>query len=631
MRNLLAIILLAGCLFLPVSVQGTEKELQDKLFRREANGLLTEWMDTFLEYQCLGVSPSLDGGVFCPACARIHGRIGDAVLPLMYLADHTHNDKYLNAAKRLMGWMENVHCLDGSWMNDVNVSNWNGTTVFAAIALYEALHYHGHLLNDSIYNHWKELLIEAGDFMVKNPFIYSRKRDGMRNMNVNYSASATYALYAVGELCNRLDFKAKAKEIAVDLRSYFTKNNYFVFGEGPNIYHPTPNGCLPIDLLYNVEETLPNMAHYAIMAQDTVLLSLIERSMNTHLEFMLPDGAWDNSWGTRSFKWTYWGGRTSDGFMSGYYLLASRHPEYWEAIKRNVGLLRKATHNGLLYGGMHYVESGVPPCIHHTFGHAKALTSFLEQQSIVDLPLKTLPRDEAYDTKYFQDIHTWLTAHGDWRATFTGYDAEYKVKGTHPMGGAIALLWHAKGGPLFAATMNKYQLIEAPNMQVTKRKHLMCGTPRMELTYAGNTFTNLDDLKTTISCYAEKGQSVFKVRTHLVDINQMPPSVGKDVSVDIKYVFSRQEVRIEVNQCPEGVYFVLPAIASPIDKLTVDSQKACIYKKHGMWQIHCSFGTINVSSVDADGRIFNPVPGFSFIPLLVLPDGEKIVIDISFN
>ena len=44
--------------------------------------------------------------------------------------------------------------------------------------------------------------------------------------------------------------------------------------------------------------------------------------METHLEFMLPDGAWDNSWGTRSFKWTYWGGRTSDGFMGGYYLMA---------------------------------------------------------------------------------------------------------------------------------------------------------------------------------------------------------------------------------------------------------------------------------------------------------------------
>ena len=48
-------------------------------------------------------------GILCPACARIHGRIGDTVLPLMYLADKTGNDKYLLAAKKLMKWMENVH------------------------------------------------------------------------------------------------------------------------------------------------------------------------------------------------------------------------------------------------------------------------------------------------------------------------------------------------------------------------------------------------------------------------------------------------------------------------------------------------------------------------------------------
>lgn len=126
-----------------------------------------------------------------------------------------------------MAWMENVHRPDGSWMNDVHVSDWNGTTVFASIALYEALHYHGHLLDDSTRNHWKQQLLQAGEFMINNPFIYSRKREGMRNMNINYSASATYALYAIGELCNRPDFKKEAQEIAADLKSYFTKMNVF--------------------------------------------------------------------------------------------------------------------------------------------------------------------------------------------------------------------------------------------------------------------------------------------------------------------------------------------------------------------------------------------------------------------
>lgn len=91
--------------------------------------------------------------------------------------------------------------------------------------------------------------------------------------------------------------------------------------------------------------------------------------------------------------------------------------------------------------------------------------------------LEKLPRDSVYGVKHFKDIRTWLLSQGDWRATFTGYDAEYKVKGTHPMGGALSLLWHAQAGPIFAATMNRYKLIEAPNMQDNVRKYLMGGTP----------------------------------------------------------------------------------------------------------------------------------------------------------
>ena len=41
-------------------------------------------------------------------------------------------------------------------------------------------------------------------------------------------------------------------------------------------------------------------------------------SMRTHMEFMLPDGGWDNSWGTRNYKWTWWGSRTSDGCQPAY-------------------------------------------------------------------------------------------------------------------------------------------------------------------------------------------------------------------------------------------------------------------------------------------------------------------------
>lgn len=108
--------------------------------------------------------------------------------------------------------------------------------------------------------------------------------------------------------------------------------------------------------------------------------------------------------------------------------MAAHHPEYLEAIRRNIQLLKKSTDDGLLHAGRDYRASGIPACIHHTFGHAKALTAFLELPPVKTQQYKALPRDNAYGVKYFRDIRTWLVAEGPWRSTCTGFDAEYKVK-----------------------------------------------------------------------------------------------------------------------------------------------------------------------------------------------------------
>ncbi len=312
--------------------------------------------------------------------------------------------------------------------------------------------------------------------------------------------------------------------------------------------------------------------------------------------------------------------------------MAAHHPNYLEAIRRNIRLLSRATHGGLLYGGMHYFVSGVSPCIHHTFGHAKALASFLEQPPVKTNALERLPRDSVYGVKYFKDIRTWLLSQGDWRATFTGYDAEYKVKGTHPMGGALSLLWHAQAGPIFAATMNQYKLIEAPNMQSNARNYLIGGTPRIEWTQDEVVYSNLDDLDTDIACLMENGFCRFNVNTHLVDVNQHAPKQG-EIPIEMNYTFSEQGVNITVERCYESAYLVLPIIASPEEMVKISEREACIKKDKGILYIACEAGYINVAPTDSDGRIFNPVPGFSLLPLQIMPEsiGKKIQVAIYFR
>ncbi len=599
--------------------------------KSQADELLQAWCDALLDYQVDHAHPGLQGGLLCPACGRMHGRSGDAVLPLMYMAEHTGDMKYRDGALRLMKWMDNVHQADGCWMNDIHVSNWNGTTVFQAIALYEAYHYQSHLLTDSVKATWRSHLLGAAEFIAANPFIYSRKREGMRNMNINYSASAPYVLHVVGVMHDRPDFIALAKEIATGVKAYFTENDGFLFGEGPEIYKKSANGCMPVDLLYNVEESLPNLLSYAQLVNDDELVDLIERSMQTHLEFMLPDGAWDNSWGTRSFKWTYWGGRTSDGFMGGYHALVARNPVFLSAIERNIAVLKAATHEGLLYGGMHYRSANEKACIHHTFGHAKALAAYLNQD-IVSVSPTSLPRDAAYGVKFFKDINTYLVAQGPWRATITGFDAEYKTKGTHPMGGVMSLLWHEVAGPLFASTTNRYHLIESPNMQSIYNPDYQPGSVALVYTEDGVRYSNLDDLDFQLKWVSSKRKRhAFEAKVHLVDYNQ---AKQVEETATLRYEISDRCVTI-VAKLPDalvakGAALVLPLLAD---------YEAIVEATSGGYRVQKPNCQIRVQTeqklelpISLSERIFNPVPGFCYLPILIYPNhAGELRVDLTID
>ncbi len=100
-------------------------------------------------------------------------------------------------------------------------------------------------------------------------------------------------------------------------------------------------GLLPIDIGYNVEESLNGVVQYAVHKKDEKLIQLLTESLNGHLEFMLPDGAWDNSFGTRQNKWTYWGSRTTDGCQPAFTLLADRNPAFGTAAILSTELLKR--------------------------------------------------------------------------------------------------------------------------------------------------------------------------------------------------------------------------------------------------------------------------------------------------
>jgi hypothetical protein len=596
--------------------------------------LLETWCDGLLAHQSTNPDPALRGALLCPACAIIHGRCGDAVYPLLRVAHTTGKAKYLEAALLVHEWSEQqVSRADGSWINDVTLSSWKGITVFHSIALAEALHHHGAILDTATRQRWTNRLARAAKFL--DTFIT------IETGNINYPVTASHCFALCAQVLGDHHYNDRARQLAHATLEYFTPNG-ILFGEGHPQTAITPKHCRPVDLGYNVEESLPALAQYALLTNDQPVLEKTIAALRTHMEFMLPDGAWDNSWGSRNYKWSWWGSRTSDGCHPAYVLLAQREPKFLEAAHRNLELMSACTHNNLLYGGPDYFAHGDQPCIHHTFTHAKSLATALDSNvaQLTPSSRQTLPRDEPYGLKSYPEIATHLASIGPWRATVTGYDFEYIERvqsggggasgGGHASGGALSLLYHQQLGPILTASMTEYQLIEISNQQVHLDKPHMPLTPRIE-SAGKQTCTSLSDFEATVIANATPTAVTFNAQGRLLTSSHQPPSTG-EAHYTLTYAFTQSAVEITATteaapQTP--LQFILPVISSSTEAVTQPDPKTIHITKPN--------GTLTITTNAPQGfrpipkeRTFNLVPGFEAIPLTIpMQPGQEIHIQLE--
>ncbi len=576
--------------------------------------LLTQWCDAMIRLQITEKThKGLYGGIICPSCARVHGRSGDAVYPFMWMYEHTGKRKYLDSALRVMEWSENNASLpDGSWVNDINVNLWKGITVFSSISLAETLKFHGHVLDESIRQSWTERLRKACEFLMG--FIT------IETSNINYPLCSSYALALGGKLLNEPRYIDYARELLLQGMNYFSSENSFIYGEcKPRT--ASPKGCLPVDLAYNVEETLPCLSHYAYLMEDEPLKKRLQKTWETHLEFMLPDGAWDDSFGTRNHKWSYWGSRNSDGCQAGLLLFSGSSPLFAEAAYRNARMLEKCTYDGILYGGPHYVSHQVQPCIHHNFAHAKSIASALNhiQSFTGKFERVALPSEEGNRMKYYPEIDSWVISKGEWRATITGNDCEYP-ESPHATGGSLSLLYHNRLGLIFTDSIAESKLREAANMQMNTDKIQMILTPRIELNQGGNLYRSSRFRNAAIKGEESGMDYVVKVKTRLVDFNHDEPGNGT-IDCDLVYVFSEKEVTIEARiggtiSENDSLAFVLPVVSAQSENVErKEPLSTSFLKKDGQLLVSAN-APMEIMEMEQK-RVFSHSPGVEAVPVLI--------------
>ncbi|MBR3551912.1 MAG: hypothetical protein IKN72_00820 [Clostridia bacterium] len=448
--------------------------------RGQVAALLTEWCDALVRLQVNQPGcDRLDGGILCPACGCIHGRCHEAVYPLLCAARLTGNETYLTAANRLFAWGQTMRCADGGVRNDYK-SEWKGVTVFAAVALHDALRFHGDLLTQKVRAEWEACLSDMGAWLFRN--LTERS-----SAYLNYLAANACAMALLGAYFSRDDYTALAKRLAAYCLTHVTETG-LLYGEGHPKDAVSPKGCRAIDVGgYNVEETLPCLCRYACAVGDARALDVCRDLWRAHLEWMLPDGAWDDSTGTRSFKWTYWGSRTADGCQAALFDLGKTDVVFAEAAWRNFELLRRCTHDGLLAGGPDCHLGGEPTCVHHTFCHAKTLAAAIDG-GIPAFARVCLPSDQPAPIKRYPELDTFRAACGKWRMDVCGSDFAYSGAG-HATGGSITLLWHETAGPLIAVGMLDNTLREPHNQQLSVHPQLWrSGCPRLETADGGERY-----------------------------------------------------------------------------------------------------------------------------------------------
>ncbi|NJX14549.1 hypothetical protein [Tamlana crocina] len=627
-RNFIQLSTLAGIgVSLPFSVilNSCENHAEHSIeFKKLISGLLKDWCEGMLKQQIVNPSNVAEHGALdCPSCSHIHGRCMDAVYPFLHMADKTGNKKYIDAAKLVMLWAENnVSQDDGSWTVIKNPKSWKGITVFGAIALAEALHYHGHILDKETREAWTKRLEKAGQY-IHDTFTIDFT-------NINYPGTAVYGLDLIGGVVKRDDFKAKSKTLASQVKSYFTANEGLLFGECKKSSSKlSEKGLHGVDLGYNVEETLNSLVMYALKHNDEELIQILTKSLNSHLEFMMPDGGWDNSWGNRMYKWTYWGSRTCDGSQPAFGMMAHINPAFGTAAVKNTKLLKQCTSDGLIHGGPHYVSAGILPCIHHTFTHAKPLTALLDHwEHLPEINTNAeLPRTSADGVTHFKDLDVYLFAKGDWRGTVSAYDAEYHYKEDfrQASGGSLGILYHNKVGLICAASMAKYEMVEKNNQQVQPGKDI-CLTPRIETFKDEVWYTNLYDLPATVATKDTDG--IVDLVAHVKLKNGDRELVeGTASDFDITYRCSAKGTTIlaKTNQeITSPTAFVLPIVSPNNEVVTkVSDTEITVQKPEGLVTIKASV-PIKMKALEGE-RTFNMVPGVEALPFEVFFNKAKLI------
>jgi hypothetical protein len=528
--------------------------------------------------------------------------------PFAVAYKYGHDVKYATAAVRLGNWLVGLQNAAGAWIEEwPATTGWDGTSADQLISLAGAYAILGARLSPAENAAWSGAITKCADWIVAN----------FPKGNINYSPTGAVALVvASGAIASpKPTWLAKAQSL-MDMTLQSVNADGFITGEG-----------MGVDLGYNIAQSIGMIAMYGKLLPSAMHVDRAAELMKSHVYFMYPNGAIDNSWGTRSFKWTLESGtKTAPGIFFSFALLADKDPSFFRAAGLALSFLRNHAlddQGWIAYGPNASTHpSSHPPSNYATFARAQSLAVAVELGAIATTP-GTVPADAKNWFHFFPTIATGVARTDKIMATVTAYGAD----ATYPResmarGGSVSALWfegYGSTGFMQVSSPTVYARTEPLHMPIEQT--LLPLTPRVE-TISGTYYANvLDDQAKLVMTGAADG-------THATATGALRSVAGTASATTFSwsYVFGAASYTKElVVSSPANLRIVEPFVnnaGTVFELVGTDTFRITTADRHE-WQlrIDSSSGPYQLALGQNPAQYWAPFPGIECYPLAIRIDG----------
>ncbi len=570
-------------------------------------GALIKLSDGLLATQNLTVGDKNYGALVCPSTNPdshpTHSRGAEAVYPFAVAYKRTKDVKYADGAVKLGNWLITIQNAAGAWGEAwPNYDGWDGTTADQLISMAGAYAILKDRLTPAESAAWVKSITRSADWIEAN----------FPKGNLNYLPTGAVALKQAATVIPNPPAKWMAKAASLMVTTVASVDaSDFIIGEGKGI-----------DMGYNIAQSIGYIALYGILTNNKTYVDFAARVLKVHQKFMYPNGAIDNSWGTRSFKWTFESGtKTAPGIPFTFALLADQDPAFNHGAQLSVDFLAGnyiGAKNLEVYGphaSRHATTN--TPCIYSSFARAQSLATALEYAPAA-AATAPIPSETKNWFQYFPTAKTALIRTDKIMATITTYGEIGQYSRSEVVrGGSITNLWFEGYGPLgFLQVSSQTDYTREEDMHMPTEGALLPLTARIEKPGAPYT-TNLYEDKATLVVAADGNGYQATATGVLKDING-----AAGAAFTWAHRFSADSYASEITvSSAAGIRIVEPFVDNPGNTyaLAGDSVFHITTAEGGIWEVRVtsSSGPFTLASGEDKAKYWSPFPGVECHPLAI--------------